>query len=86
MAMTMVIFFPMKIVSKSELKRRMLELFRDVERTGEPILVTDHRVPVLKVVPLEKGGTAEEIFGPFRDCHLDDEAVLSTTEDDWPLT
>ena len=38
-------------VSKSRFKARALELFRQVERTGEPIVITDHGTPVLKVVP-----------------------------------
>jgi prevent-host-death family protein len=38
-------------VSKSRFKARALELFRQVERTGEPIIITDHGTPVLKVLP-----------------------------------
>jgi len=30
------------VVTKSKLKARMLEYFREVERTGEPLVVTDH--------------------------------------------
>ncbi len=40
-------------VSKSQLKARALELFREVERSGEPIVVTDRGRPVLKVVPYQ---------------------------------
>jgi len=38
-------------VSKSRFKARALELFRQVERTGKPIVITDRGVPVLKVMP-----------------------------------
>jgi prevent-host-death family protein len=38
-------------VSKSHFKAHALELFRQVERTGEPIIITDHGTPVLKVSP-----------------------------------
>jgi prevent-host-death family protein len=38
-------------VSKSKFKARALELFREVERTGQPVVITDRGVPVLKVVP-----------------------------------
>lgn len=41
-------------VSKSELKAKMLEYFRRVEQTGEEIIVTNNRVPILKVSPLKK--------------------------------
>jgi len=38
-------------VSKSRFKARALELFRQVERTGQPIIITDRGVPVLKLMP-----------------------------------
>ena len=38
-------------VSKSEFKARALEYFRRVERTGEPLIITDRGRPVLKIVP-----------------------------------
>ncbi len=41
----------MPTVSKSRFKAQALELFRQVERTGKPITITDRGKPVLKVVP-----------------------------------
>ena len=38
-------------VSKSEFKARALELFRQVEASGERLIVTDHGKPVLEVRP-----------------------------------
>ena len=38
-------------VSKSRFKAEALELFREVERSGHPIIITDRGVPVLKVIP-----------------------------------
>jgi len=38
-------------ISKSRFKARALELFRQVERTGRPIIITDRGTPVLKVMP-----------------------------------
>lgn len=38
-------------VSKSHFKARALELFRKVERTGKPIIITDRGTPVLKLAP-----------------------------------
>ncbi len=38
-------------VSKSRFKARALELFRQVERTGEPIVITHRGRPVLTVTP-----------------------------------
>jgi prevent-host-death family protein len=42
------------LVSKSAFKARALEFFREVERTGREIVVTDHGRPVLKVVPYSR--------------------------------
>jgi prevent-host-death family protein len=38
-------------ISKSRFKAHALELFRKVEQTGEPIIITDHGTPVLKIMP-----------------------------------
>ncbi len=38
-------------VSKSEFKARALEFFRQVEASGETIVVTDHGKPTLEVRP-----------------------------------
>lgn len=38
-------------ISKSEFKSKALEYFRQVEATGESIIVTDHGKPALEVRP-----------------------------------
>lgn len=38
-------------VSKSYFKARALELFRQVQRTGKPIVITDRGQPVLQLAP-----------------------------------
>lgn len=38
-------------VSKSQFKPRTLEYFRQVEQSGEALIITDHGRPVLKVIP-----------------------------------
>jgi prevent-host-death family protein len=38
-------------VSKTEFKAKALEFFRQVEATGEPIVVTDHGKPALEIRP-----------------------------------
>ncbi|MEE9132072.1 MAG: type II toxin-antitoxin system Phd/YefM family antitoxin [Gemmatimonadota bacterium] len=40
-----------RTVSKSKLKARALEYFREVERTGRELIITDRGKPVLKIVP-----------------------------------
>lgn len=41
-----------KCVSKGKLKARMLEFFRDVEASGEPLIVTDRGREVLVIQPI----------------------------------
>ncbi|MBM5802073.1 MAG: type II toxin-antitoxin system Phd/YefM family antitoxin [Cyanobacteria bacterium K_DeepCast_35m_m2_023] len=42
---------PSPQVSKSQFKARALALFRQIEATGEPIVITDHGRPALEVRP-----------------------------------
>ena len=68
MVITMVIErIPVMItVAKSVLKAKMLEYFRKVEKTGEELVVTDNRVPVLKVIPWRKIKSPDEVFSDIR--------------------
>lgn len=40
-----------KTLSKSQFKPRALEVFRDVERTGTEVVITDHGRPVILIAP-----------------------------------
>lgn len=40
-----------KIVSKSKFKPQALKYFRQVQETGQELIITDHAKPVLKIVP-----------------------------------
>jgi prevent-host-death family protein len=40
-----------RMISKSKFKPRTLQYFRQVEETGEELIITDHGKPVLKVMP-----------------------------------
>lgn len=39
------------MISKSEFKPRALHYFREVEKTGKELIISDHGKPVLKIVP-----------------------------------
>lgn len=43
----------MNTVSKGKLKAKMLEYFREVESSGEPLIVTDRGRKVLEIRPIE---------------------------------
>ena len=51
-------------VSKSRFKAEALELFRQVEKSGHPIVITDRGVPVLKLVPYK--AELEDLLAPLR--------------------
>ena len=73
----------METVSKSALKARMLEYFRRVEESGEPLIVTSNRVPVLKIVPFPGRGSVDELFADVRGrVTLPPDAVLNEPVDD----
>ena len=55
-----------RLISKSQLKAKMLEHFRDVERTGEELVVTSNGKPVLKIVPYSDHRSAESVFEDIR--------------------
>jgi antitoxin (DNA-binding transcriptional repressor) of toxin-antitoxin stability system len=53
--MTMVFIVDGKQVSKSEFKAKALEFFREVEASGDSVIVTDHGKPALEVRPYRGG-------------------------------
>ena len=74
----------MKAVAKGELKAKMLEYFREIEQTGEELIVLDNREPVLKVVPIKKRRTADEVFAAHRGEVRYHEDLTAPTTDEWP--
>ncbi len=76
----------MVTVSKSTLKGKMLEYFRQVEETGEDLVVTDNGRPVVKVVPIRARRPAAELFRDVRGRVVHHEDVLAPTISEWPET
>ena len=69
-------------VSKSRFKARALELFRQVERTGQAIIITDRGTPVLKLVPYRDDPDAA--VRVLRESVIKYDAPLKPVgEDDW---
>jgi prevent-host-death family protein len=72
----------MKTVSKSKLKARALEYFREVERTGEELVLTDRGKPVLKIVPYR--GDPDEARRALRGTLIRyDEPTEPVGDEDW---
>ena len=76
----------MTVVSKSALKARMLEYFRQVEQTGEELIVTDNNRPVLKVVSIRPRRTPAQLFADVRGKVVYHEDILTPTQGEWTET
>ena len=72
-------------ISKSALKAKMLEYFRRVEETGEPLVVTDNNRPVLRIVPIRHRTSAADAFADIRGGVVYHSDLLESTEDEWSL-
>ena len=70
-------------VSKSTLKARLLEYLRHLEETGEEVIITDHRVPVARIVPYEVKQTAAQVFQHHRGKVKYHEDILEPTQEEW---
>ena len=53
-------------ISKSKLKVKMLEILRNLEASGQELIVTDHGKPVLKIIPLKPKPTVDDLFSEFQ--------------------
>ena len=54
-----------EMISKSQFKPRALEYFREVEKTGKALIISDRGKPVLKIVPYKEN--PEEALKALRD-------------------
>ena len=56
-------------VSKSRFKSRALEYFRQIEKSGKPLIITDRGKPVLRVAPFSED--PEETLRELRNSVLE---------------
>jgi prevent-host-death family protein len=72
-------------VSKSRFKAHALEYFRQVERSGKPLIITDRGKPVLRLVPYREDPRAG--LKLLRDTVVNYRAPLKpVAEEDWEST
>ena len=70
------------MISKSQFKARALEYFRQVERTGRPLVITDHGRPVVRIVPFREDPAA--VLGELKDTVVRYEAPTEPVGvEDW---
>lgn len=63
----------------------MLEVFRDIEKHGEELIVTDNNKPVLRIQPIRKKLSVEEIFGSVQGKVVYKEDPDHPTDEEWPI-
>jgi antitoxin (DNA-binding transcriptional repressor) of toxin-antitoxin stability system len=74
---------PMITISKSKLKTHMLQIFRQIEQTGEEVIVTDNNRPVLRIQPLNRKRSVDKVFAPYRGQMVFHENPDAPTIDEW---
>jgi antitoxin (DNA-binding transcriptional repressor) of toxin-antitoxin stability system len=71
-------------VSKSRFKAQALELFRQVEASGEPLVVTDHGRPTLEVRPYRLARPEADPLAELRgSVQRFDDPFAPVGENDW---
>jgi antitoxin (DNA-binding transcriptional repressor) of toxin-antitoxin stability system len=70
-------------ISKSKLKAKMLEIFRDLEVDGGELVVTDHGKPVLRIIPFEQKSSVTDLFKSIQCQVIYLEDIDTPTSDEW---
>jgi prevent-host-death family protein len=70
-----------RAISKSKFKPNALRYFRQVQESGEPLIITDRGRPVLKIVPYS--GEADEVLALLRGTVLSYEGPLEPVAVEW---
>lgn len=73
----------MATISKGKLKANMLRIFREIESSGEELIVTDRNRPVLRIQPIARKLTVEEAFDDVSGSVVYHEDVNTPTVDEW---
>lgn len=75
----------MKTISTYNLKTHMLKIFREIESSGEELIITDHNKPVIKLKPVKEKYNVEKLFEDFQGKIVFKEEINTSTEDEWDL-
>ncbi|MFN8488867.1 MAG: type II toxin-antitoxin system prevent-host-death family antitoxin [Caldilineaceae bacterium] len=73
----------MLTISKSKLKAQMLQIFRQIEQTGEEVIVTDKSRPVLRIQPIAKKRSLKEMFGEYDGQVIYYEEINTPMTEEW---
>ena len=70
-------------VSKGDIEKKTQEYFRKVEETGEEIIVTSNKVPVLKIISLKKQRNVDDVFADVQGKIKYHEDILTPETGEW---
>jgi len=70
-------------ISKSKLKARMLEIFRELETSGSELIVTDRDRPVLKIIAIKSKTTVDDLFSGIQGKVVYHEEIDTPTLLEW---
>jgi antitoxin (DNA-binding transcriptional repressor) of toxin-antitoxin stability system len=70
-------------ISKSRLKAKMLEIFRNLEENGGELIVTDRGKPVLKIIPFKLKSSVTDMFASMQSRVIYLEDIDAPTSDEW---
>jgi antitoxin (DNA-binding transcriptional repressor) of toxin-antitoxin stability system len=74
----------MFMVAKRKLKSGMSAYFRRVEKTGEEMVITDRRRPVLRVNSIRETRSVDEVFADLRGKgNASMRALCAPTQEEW---
>jgi antitoxin (DNA-binding transcriptional repressor) of toxin-antitoxin stability system len=73
----------MTTISKSKLKAHMLQIFREIQKSGEELIVTDHGRPVLKIQAIVEKCSVEKVFGALQGQVVYNEDINAPTLEEW---
>ena len=74
----------MKEMAAAQFKARCLAVMDKVQQTGEPVVVTKHGKPVVKVMPVPQKN--DDIFGHMADrVKVLGDIINTTPPEDWEL-
>ena len=73
----------MASISKGKLKANMLRIFREIESSGEELIVTDRNRPVLRILPIARKLSVEDAFGEVSGGVVYCEDINAPTVDEW---
>jgi len=73
----------MRTTSKSKLKVHMVQIFRQIEQTGEEVVVADNNRGVARIQPTVKKRTLKAMFGRYDGQVIYYEDINNPTLEEW---